>query len=226
MGLKPLFQNIPMVLAKLASVTFDETRNKKRSLLERPSDDCHRVGIEENGESMSERFEKALAYVLENEGPYSNDPNDPGGATCHGIILTEYQDFLGKTLTPDDVKNMSLDTAKAIYLKKFWNPIQGDSYDSDAKATAIFDTAVNKGLSGCRTILEDVFAEQFPGEIWEYPPELISAVNGDAPTDLFNFMKASIYRHIEERIEKNPKLEKFRKGWQNRADKLLTLADE
>ncbi len=174
--------------------------------------------------SLSTRFLKALDYVLPNEGPYSNDPDDPGGPTCHGIILTEYEDFLGKMLTPDDVKNMSLDTARAIYLKKFWNPIHGDAYLSDAKATAIFDTAVNKGLGGCKSILNDVFKNSFQGEAWVYGSDLIARVNLDSDGTFLGAMTAEVENHIEAKIAHNPKLAKFRNGWRNRAQRLLTLA--
>ena len=33
------------------------------------------------------RFRSALDYVAQNEGVFSNDPNDPGGATKYGISL-------------------------------------------------------------------------------------------------------------------------------------------
>lgn len=177
-------------------------------------------------ESTMDRFEKALAYVLENEGPYSNDPRDPGGATQFGIILTEYQDFLGKTLTPDDVKNMSLDTAKAIYQKKFWGPLHAQGYAFDSTATAIFDTAVNKGLGGCKVILEDTFQKKFDGEAWEYLDDLLSAIDSFGPKAFLEAFEPAVERYIDARIAKYSNMAWARKGWTNRAKRLLTLVAE
>ena len=128
-----------------------------------------------------------------------------------------------KTLTPEDVKNMPLDTAKAIYLKKFWNPIHGDAYNSDAKATAIFDTAVNKGLGGCKNILDKVFGKTFAGELWVYGQDLIDAVNAMEESDFLNTLCGETKAYIDARIAKYPAMAWAKKGWDNRAEKLLTL---
>ena len=170
------------------------------------------------------RLDNALKYVLLNEGPYSNDPRDPGGATKFGIILTEYQDFLGKQLTPDDVKNMDLATATNIYQKKFWGPIRGDEYTSEAAAVAIFDTAVNKGLGGCKLILANALqhGQAFAGEPWEYGDDLLRAVNTES-TEFMGFFEPSVMDYIAARIRKFPKMAWARAGWENRAKRLLTL---
>jgi len=170
------------------------------------------------------RFDTALQYVLVNEGPYSNDPRDPGGATKFGIILTEYQDYLGRDLTPEEVENMDLATAQAIYIKKFWNPIQGDAYASDAVATAIFDTAVNKGLGGCKLIIANALHHQaFQGQPWEYGPDLLLAVAGCATSQFLPLFEGAVEAYIAARIARFPNMEWARAGWTNRAKRLLTL---
>lgn len=177
-------------------------------------------------DNTMDRFSKALAYVLENEGPYSNDPRDPGGATQFGIILTEYQDFLGKQLTPDDVKNMDLDTAKQIYMKNFWKPIQGDAYVCEEITTAIFDTAVNKGLGGCMVVLTDALHDQFDVR---YGTPMIQAVNAacaEGPGPFMKLFESALEGYIDARIERYPNMEWARKGWNNRAQRLLTLVSE
>ena len=169
------------------------------------------------------RFSNALKYVLVNEGPYSDDPRDPGGATQFGIILTEYQSFLHRDLTPEDVKNMPLSTAQAIYQRNFWGPIQGDAYSSDAVATAIFDTAVNKGLGGCKVVLADALNVTFQGEAWVYGPDLLAAVNALGPKDFINAFEPAVERYISARIAKYPNVACFERGWINRAKRLFTL---
>src|SRR5207302_958519 len=57
-------------------------------------------------------FDKAIGTVLEHEGGYSFDPNDPGGETKYGISRKAYPGL--------DVKALTLDQAKAIYKRDYW----------------------------------------------------------------------------------------------------------
>lgn len=173
-------------------------------------------------------FLHACHYCMENEdgvdwdhdkGEYTNDPRDPGGRTIWGIIQTEYEGFLGRKLSEDEIKAMPRDTALAIYKKNFWVPIQGAAF-SPVKAAAIFDTAVNKGLGGCMVVLSDVFSRKFPTR---YGPEVVAAVNGLSDTTFLTLFVPAVERYINDRIASYPNMEWARKGWTNRAVRLNTL---
>lgn len=175
------------------------------------------------------RFEKAIRYVMENEdgvrwdhddGEFTNNPKDPGGATMWGIIKTEYEGFLGKSLTVDEVKAMPREAAEAIYRKNFWMPIHGDSFKSAATATAIMDTAVNKGLGGCMVILTDALHNHFTDR-YGLPMEL--AVDAMNDQDFLAAMDSATIRYINRRIEDYPNMEWARRGWANRANRLPAI---
>lgn len=173
-----------------------------------------------NGESVKTRFDKALEYVLKNEGPFSNNPKDPGGATQYGIIQTEYEKYLNRKLTVEAVRNMPLSTAKEIYRKEFWNEIKGDQYDTDSKAIAIFDTAVNKGIGGCMVCLRDALDNEGLSRFGE---DTVTAVNMVEPTHFMGRFSAAVLHYIIARINKYPNMEWARKGWNNRALRLMDL---
>lgn len=95
-------------------------------------------------------FDNALKYTLQNEGGFSNDPSDKGGATNLGIQQTEWNDWLKengkmypislaefKALTPEDVA--------PLYLKDYWNALRLSQVDHPVLATSIFDMGVNFG---------------------------------------------------------------------------------
>ncbi len=175
------------------------------------------------------RFDKAIRYVMENEdgvpwdrdhGCFTNDPRDPGGATCWGIIKTEYEDYLKRPLTIEEVKSMPRDVAISIYKKSFWEPINGSSYSSDAAAIAIMDVAVNKGLGGCMVILRDALSNDFPVR---YSNAVIEAVNAQSSPIFLALMRASTDRYIEARIAKYPNMAWARAGWRNRSARMLSL---
>lgn len=81
-------------------------------------------------------FDKCFDRLLGHEGGYSNDPRDPGGETNWGISKRSYPSV--------DIKGLSRDGAKAIYLRDFWNPLDGTH---PAIRSQVFDFAVNGGLS-------------------------------------------------------------------------------
>lgn len=82
-------------------------------------------------------FDAAFDRLLGNEGGYSNDPQDPGGETNWGISKRSYPDL--------DIKNLTREGAKAIYLRDFWTGGQMNQYDG-AIAFQVFDAAVNHGI--------------------------------------------------------------------------------
>lgn len=94
---------------------------------------------------MSANFDKCFSFVIGEEGNYTDDPRDNGGATKYGITLKTLAAWRHpQTVTKDDVKNLTLEEAKLIYEKNYWRLIQGDSFPFIA-ALMLFDAAVNSG---------------------------------------------------------------------------------
>ena len=81
-------------------------------------------------------FDRAFAIVVGIEGGYVNDPKDPGGETKYGISKRQYPNI--------DIKNLSLQQARDIYQRDYWNTHGLDSLEY-GKALLVFDTAVNGG---------------------------------------------------------------------------------
>lgn len=72
---------------------------------------------------LSPRFLACMPFVLQEEGGYSNDAHDPGGMTMHGIIQREYDVYRrSKGLSPQWVKNISVDEQNDIYFNQYWLP--------------------------------------------------------------------------------------------------------
>lgn len=81
-------------------------------------------------------FNSAFEIVIGHEGGYVNDPLDPGGETKFGISKRAYPH--------EDIRNMTLDRAKQIYLTDYWNRCQCEQLP-DAVRLHMFDAAVNSG---------------------------------------------------------------------------------
>ena len=65
--------------------------------------------IEEGKKMYSQKFEKAFAYIIPNEGDYIFDKNDPGGETKFGITKKSYPALNIRDLTLEDALSRLLD---------------------------------------------------------------------------------------------------------------------
>ncbi len=86
---------------------------------------------------MSIKFDTCFDRLMGAEGGYSNDPNDPGGETNWGISKRSYPGV--------DIKSLTREGARIIYLRDFWNNVQLDQFPL-AVSYEFFDFAVNSGI--------------------------------------------------------------------------------
>ena len=86
---------------------------------------------------MEGNWDKAIEFVLQWEGGYENDPDDPGGETKYGISKRAFPN--------EDIANLTLDRAKELYHLEYWTRI-GGNYLPDKMDIVVFDTAVNCGV--------------------------------------------------------------------------------
>lgn len=82
-------------------------------------------------------FESAFAQVIGYEGGYSSDAGDAGGETKFGISKRAYP-FV-------DIKNLTLEGAKAIYWADYWNRMLLAELTDDDIAEELFEQGVNMG---------------------------------------------------------------------------------
>lgn len=95
-------------------------------------------------------FELAIPTILKHEGGLSEDPTDPGGITNFGISLRFLQSEdirinSDRIINEQDVRDLTLEKATAIYKEYFWERYCYSSIHSQVIATKIFDMCVNMG---------------------------------------------------------------------------------
>jgi hypothetical protein len=83
---------------------------------------------------MRASFDMGFKIVIGLEGGDSDNPADPGGYTRFGIAQRYHPDI--------DVRNMTIDQAKKIYLTKYWIPAGCDAVPFPLDI-CLFDGAVN-----------------------------------------------------------------------------------
>ncbi|WP_181409713.1 glycoside hydrolase family 108 protein [Martelella alba] len=105
-------------------------------------------------------FAACLQATLREEGGYSDDPKDPGGATMHGITQETYDRYRSEEGLPVcNVKTIGADEVGAIYRHGYWDPIGGSQLPPGIDL-AVFDAAVNSGPQRAVSWLQQALNQQ------------------------------------------------------------------
>jgi lysozyme family protein len=189
-------------------------------------------------ENDSPRFTRVLAFTLEWEGGYSNDPDDPGGATKYGITQNDVNYYFDDKVERINVKYLTLTQARAIYFAAYWEPCHcqymfnptGDVFPT---AYALFDTAVNCGVATSIGFLQEFLGVKKTG-FFDYE------TSSNFWTNIYNVGWTNIHNvdtgkqaafavlgrrrlYYSKLVDDYPRLEKFYRGWMNRTDSLADL---
>jgi lysozyme family protein len=100
-------------------------------------------------------YDEALRRLLIHEGGYTNHPSDPGGPTNFGITIADYRKYAKPDATAADVRAMSVDEAKAIYRKRYWDAQRCDELPGGVDYS-VFDYGVNSGIGRSGKVLRRV----------------------------------------------------------------------
>jgi lysozyme family protein len=102
-------------------------------------------------------FNEAFIILFKNEGTLSIDKNDPGnwtsGAVGHGVLKGSKYGISAATYPDLDIPNLTIDDAKLIYKRDFWDKLKLDRLPNDISFD-MFDCAVNAGISRAIKILQ------------------------------------------------------------------------
>lgn len=142
-------------------------------------------------------FEKAVDFVLKQEGGYVNHPKDPGGETKFGISKRAYPLV--------DIKNLTLDTAKEIYFMDYWERLNISKLPEKLRLV-VFDCAVNQGPGFAAATLQACLGVKVDSAIG---PKTLEAAGKSEPKRLLKaYVERRMIRYYEAR-----NAHAFLKGW-------------
>lgn len=162
-------------------------------------------------------YDDALARLLQHEGGYSNHPDDPGGPTNFGITIADYRRYVKRDATAADVRAMSVDEAKVIYRRRYWDAQRCDELPAGVDY-AVFDYGVNSGIGRSGQVLRRVLA--LPDNRSAVSDEVVEAARrADA--------RAAVVAICDERLRFLKSLrtwEVFGRGWARRVSEVKAAA--
>jgi lysozyme family protein len=123
---------------------------------------------------MENTFEEIFPLLIESEGTkFTDDPDDPGGATKYGITYDRLKLWRRKDISKRDVKELTMDEAKEIYIAHYWNFMHGNELPPGLDYT-VFDFGVNSGPSRAIRMLQTMIGANPDGD---YGPATAKALN-------------------------------------------------
>lgn len=163
---------------------------------------------------MNEKFNLCITFCKGKEGPYSNDPQDPGGETAWGLSKKAYPHL--------DMKNLTWEQAKEIYKWDRWDGIRGDDLPLPL-AVLIFEHAVNQSdARGAVMVLQRALGQKVDGI---FGPITMAAVR-NYPVNLLPDLlvrvsqaRARAYLELNNAVE-----ERYERGWMARLLEAQALA--
>ena len=177
-----------------------------------------------------DRFAHAVNIVLEQEGGYSDDKNDHGGPTMYGISTKFLMDcgvkfyFLnGEPPKLFDIKTLTIDNAKLIYRRCYWDKNNYNGINNLRLASAMLSLSVNLGSQTANLLLQNALNSlvikrvTVDGYIGIKTLALVNTTNSQK---LLDELKVLAIEHYEHLVKENENLVCFLEGWKNRVNQL------
>jgi len=157
------------------------------------------------------KFEKIINTILDHEGNYVNDPLDRGGETKFGISKRSYPDV--------DIKGLTLEHAKFIYKRDFWDNKQYKNIENLAIATKAFDLSVNMGEKRLNKLLQRALrtTEFSVTEDGAFGESTLKAINQSPPKELLASLKSEAAGYYRGLVASDNTQLRFLQGWLTRA---------
>lgn len=160
---------------------------------------------------MIDSFNYAFPKVVIIEGGLSMDPKDPGnwtgGDTGKGELKGTKYGISAKAYPKLDIKNLTLDKARDIYKRDYWDATSCDLLP-DPLSHFVFDAAVNQGVSAAQVLLQEALNVKIDGKIG---PKTLAAAKASGPYEWAVFMRLRAYLYLK---TKNVAI--YGDGWFNR----------
>ena len=159
---------------------------------------------------------QCFALVLKNEGGYVDNPADPGGATNLGCTKAVWEQYIGRSVTKDDIKALTPNDVMPLYKAKYWDTIKGDDLPEGVDY-AVFDFAINSGPSRAAKALQSVLSVTVDGQIGSATLRALETANPREVATAVCEARLAFLQGL-------PTFPTFGKGWSNRVSEVEKIA--
>ena len=157
---------------------------------------------------MKSNWDRCFEMVIIHEGGYTDNPIDPGGSTNWGCTKAVWEQYVGHSVTKDDIKSLTKEDVKPLYKKRYWDAIYGDALPSGLDY-CIFDCAINSGVNRASKFIQEIVGVPADGAIGNNTISAIVQINPITLINEFSDKRQSF-------LESLKTFATFGKGWTKR----------
>lgn len=157
-------------------------------------------------------FDEAFKTVIGHEGGFTLHSGDPGnwtgGKVGIGTLKGTKYGIAANTYPNEDIKNLTLDRAKQLYKRDFWDKAKCDQLP-DGLRFHVFDVSVNSGVSRGVKTLQQALGVNDDGIIGNQTINAAKSQNAHEILIKFYSFRIAFYTSLNT-------FSTFGKGWMNR----------
>lgn len=160
---------------------------------------------------MEYNFPRSFELVVspEVEGGYVDHPADRGGPTKYGVTIETLKRWRRADVTKDDVRDLDLNEARAIFHTWYWSAVQGAEWRTGVDLS-MFDMAINHGRMRAIMILQSAVGVKDDGYIGPVTRKAVRERTGEAVINACFTVRRAFYDAI---VDNDPTQAVFRLGW-------------
>lgn len=166
---------------------------------------------------MTDRLTICLPILLAQEGGFSDNPRDPGGATMLGVTLNAYSAYLGRSASVEELKALTAPKVMPIYSRDYWLPSHCDSCPPGVDLM-VFDAAVNSGVARSLRWLQQALGVDADGIAGKVTLAALAKADPGRIIILLGALRRTFLHSL-------PTADDF-PGWFPRVDRLVTMAGQ
>ena len=176
------------------------------------------LGEKQKDRKMRKNFDKCFEMLLAHEGGFVNHPDDPGGATNLGVTKRTLQNYLGRHVSMDEMRNLTPEDVKPIYRLNYADAVCFDDLPAGLD-WAMLDWAVNSGSGRAAMALQKIVGAKQDGAIG--PKTLQAVANYEAAETI-----GKLHDSRQKFYEGLSHFKTFGRGWTRRNKETLKAAIE
>lgn len=171
---------------------------------------------------MESNLKLAFAFVMKDEGGYTDEKEDTGGATKYGITIHDLAKWRSekwsKSTTKKDVMLLTPEIAQAIYKEWYWDKVRADELP-DGVDYMVFDCAILHGANRAARYLQLALGVKVDDIIG---PKTLEAAHTAEPSVVIEKIE-----HLRrQRARSRPNWKTYGTGWTNRINRVTKRAKE
>ena len=157
---------------------------------------------------MKDNFHDSLIMLLKHEGGFVNHPRDPGGMTNLGVTKKVYEEWMGREVSEQEMRDLQPKDVRDLYKKNYWDRCKCDDLPSGLDF-AVFDWAVNSGTGRSSKGVQKACGAEPDGAIGPKTLALVKGQNTQYMIEKFGEIRQNFYESLST-------FDTFGKGWTRR----------